>query len=307
MSLLSHRILMVTGKGGVGKTVVSAALGLAAAESGKKVLIAETSGAQRIPELFGVTSSGYTATALTPNLSTLSITPLEAIEDYVIQQIRVRRLFNLVFRNRIIGPFIDAVPGLHDTVQLGKVFDLTREKSWGRPTWDLVIVDAPATGHGLTMLNSAKTMMDLTRTGPMYEQVRLVHEMLSDPKETGLVLVSLPEIMPVSETIDLWERLGEAREQVRRVVLNCVYPAPFTQPGCWSVAQEALSGRSEGLDEGLALTERWMGRLEQQAEARQRLSSSLPMSAFELPRIFGPPPGPEQLRALGAMLLGGDQ
>ncbi|MFT5685026.1 MAG: anion-transporting ArsA/GET3 family ATPase [Myxococcota bacterium] len=307
MSLLSHRVLMVTGKGGVGKTVVSAALGLAAAAAGKKVLIVETSGAQRIPALFGVVGKGYTATVLAENLSTLSITPLEAIEDYVIQQIRVRRLFNLVFRNRIVGPFVDAVPGLHDTVQLGKVFDLTREETRGKPTWDLVIVDAPATGHGLTMLNAAKTMMDLTRAGPMYEQVRLVQEVLSDPAKTGLVLVSLPEMMPVSETLDLWQRLGAAREQVCQVVLNCVYPAPFQEPDRWPAAQEALLGRSDALDEGLALTERWMGRLEQQAQARHRLREALPMAPVELPRIFGTPPGPDQLRKLGAVLLGEDQ
>jgi len=305
MSLLSHRVLMVTGKGGVGKTIVSAALGLAAAAEGKRVLIAETSGAQRIPEIFGVPAQGYTVTQLTQGLSTLSITPHEAIEDYVIQQIRVRRLFNLVFRNRIVGPFIDAVPGLHDAVQLGKVFDLTREQTRGQPTWDLVIVDAPATGHGLTMLSSSKTMMDLTRAGPMFEQVRKVQEVLSDPEKTGLVLVSLPEMMPVNETIDLWERLGEAQKQVCSVVLNCVYPPPFERPSDWLIARHALIDRTEMLDEAVALTDCWMGRLEQQEEARRRLTARLLVHPIELPRIFGSPPGPDQLHRLGRVLLGG--
>lgn len=305
MSLLSRRVLLVTGKGGVGKTIVSVALGLAAAAAGKRVLITETSGAQRVPEIFGVPGQGYTATTLAPGLSTLSITPNEAIEDYVLQQIRVRRLFNLVFRNRIVGPFVDAVPGLHDTVQLGKVFDLTRESSRGRSTWDVIIVDAPATGHGLTMLNAAKTMAELTRAGPMFEQVRLVQELLADPEKTGLVLVSLPEVMPVSETIDLWSRLGEAREQVCSVVLNRVYPAPFAQPSDWALARPQLLGHTPALDEAITLTERWMGRLSQQAEARQRLTAAQPLQPTELPHIFGGPPTPEQLQRLGAILLEG--
>jgi anion-transporting ArsA/GET3 family ATPase len=307
VSLLSRRVLMVTGKGGVGKTTVSAALGLAAAAAGRRVLIAETSGAQRIPALFGVAGAGYAITPLTENLATLSITPAEAIEDYVIQQIRVRRLFNLVFRNRIVAPFVEAVPGLHDTIQLGKVFDLTREETRDRPTWDLIIVDAPATGHGLTMLSSARTMMDLTRAGPMFEQVRLVQEVLADPEQTGLVLVSLPEMMPVSETIDLWERLGDARAQVCQVVLNCVYPPPFQQPERWPDARAALSGRSAALDEGLALTDRWMGHLEQQQQARQRLRAALPLQPVELPRMLGGSPGVAPLHELGAILLGGEQ
>ena len=305
MSLLSRRVLLVTGKGGVGKTIVSVALGLAAAAAGKRVLIAETSGAQRVPEIFGIKGQGYTVTPLTSGLSTLSITPSEAIEDYVLQQIRVRRLFNLVFRNRIVGPFVDAVPGLHDTVQLGKVFDLTREQSHGRDTWDVVIVDAPATGHGLTMLGSAKTMAELTRAGPMFEQVRLVQDLLADPQKTGLVLVSLPEVMPVSETIDLWHRLGAAREQVSTVVLNRVYPAPFQRLEDWAQARPQLSGHSSALDEAVALTDRWMGRLAQQDDARQRLTEALPIRPTELPRLFGGPPTPDQLRMLGAILLEG--
>ena len=150
MSLLQREILIVTGKGGTGKTTVAAALGLWAARAGKRTLLVECNGSQQLPTLFGRSSEGYTPTRLHPGLSAMSITAEEAIEDYVVKQIKVRKLYRMVFRNRIMGPFMDVVPGLHDAVHLGKVYDLIEDdKTRGRPNWDLIIVDAPATGHGL--------------------------------------------------------------------------------------------------------------------------------------------------------------
>ena len=170
MSLLDKRIIIVTGKGGTGKTTIAAALGLWAARSGKKTLICETHGTNRVCPLFGRTSDGYEPVQVHRGLHVLSITSESAIEDYVVQQIKVKKLYKLVFRNRVMGPFMDAVPGLHDAVHLGKVFDLAREVDGdGNNTWDLVIVDAPATGHGLHMFDSPRAMMELTRAGPVYE------------------------------------------------------------------------------------------------------------------------------------------
>ena len=143
MNLLDHRILIVTGKGGVGKTTLCAALGLAASQQGAKTLIVETSGARRIASIFGLRSDGYKTTQLTPRLSTLSITPKEAIEDYIVQQLHFRRLYKLIFENRVMGPFIDAVPGLHDAVQLGKVWDLERQ---GRSLSELLITHSAVCG-----------------------------------------------------------------------------------------------------------------------------------------------------------------
>ncbi len=304
MSLLQRRIVLVTGKGGVGKTTVSTGLGLAAAARGLRVLIAEVSGARSIPAMFGTTGSGYKPSLLTENLYTLSITPEEAIEDYVIQQIRFKRLFNLVFRNRIISPLVDGVPGLHDAVQLGKIFDLSRDTHRGHPTWDLVIVDAPATGHGLTMLSSAHTMMELTRAGPMYEGVKLVHEVLSDPEKVALVLVSLPEEMPASETIDLWARLDEGLQaQVAVVALNALYPPLLTHPEDWPVARQALADAGPGVREAVALCDAWQERRERQSEIAQRLQEAIDAPLASLPFTTERPPGMATLEAMGSAIL----
>ena len=289
MRLLDHRILVVTGKGGVGKTTVCATLGLLAARQGRRVVITETSGARNLPEMFGVQSRGYEPVRLAERLDTLSITPLEAIEDYVVQQIRVRRLYELVFRNRVMGPFIDGVPGLHDAVQLGKVWDCAAQSTdaVGRPLWDLVIVDAPATGHGLTMLEAPRSMMELTRAGPLYKGNEKVEVLLGDPRQTRIVLVCLPEEMPVAETLDLHRRLGDRRAQLSLCILNEVHPTPPASPAEWATARPALA-RAEDPAVALALdlVDGWHERLARQADARARLARGMGLPVADLPFLF---------------------
>ena len=307
MSLLDRRIALVTGKGGVGKTTVSIALASMAAAAGKRAIITETAGARLIPGIFGATSRGYEPVELAPNLWSLSITPEEAIEDYIVQQIKVRRLYKLVFQNRVMGPFMDAVPGLHDVIQLGKVFDLHREVGRdGRPRWDFIVVDAPATGHGITMLGAPRSLMEMTRRGPFFEGARQVHDVMDDPTQTAVVLVSLPEEMPVNETLDLWGRLGRTQEQVGLCVLNEVHPAPFADSlpdGDWAVARAVLEAHADlGVREAAALTDGWLRRLSRQDAARARLREGLPSPVVDLPFLFHRDLEPVELARLGAAL-----
>jgi anion-transporting ArsA/GET3 family ATPase len=297
------RILLVTGKGGVGKTTVSAALATAFAARGERVVIVETSGARVVPGLFGTSTEGYEPASVARGIHTISVTPRAALEDYVVQQIKIRRLYKLVFENRIMGPFIDAVPGLHDALQLGKVMDLERETLRGGPVWDRIIVDAPATGHGLTMLDAARAMMDMTRAGPMYEGLKQVHDVLDDPTKTGLVLVALPEEMPVNETLDLWGRLGKTRQQVQLCVLNQVRDRPAAAPD-WSALRAALSQvPSAPLAECADIVDHWMRRVERQDGARQRLSAGLPVPVHDLPALPHRVESLADLTALGGALF----
>ena len=306
MSLLDHRIVVVTGKGGSGKTVVCAALGLLATRLGKRALVTEISGARVLPSLFGVDSRGYQPAQLAPGLDTLSITPLEAIEDYVVQQIKVRKLYELVFRNRVMAPFVDGVPGLHDAIQLGKVWDCAVQQQEDHRTarWDVVIVDAPATGHGLTMLDAPRAMMDLTRAGPMFRGNEKVERVLSDPHQTRLVVVALPEDMPVAETLDLNQRLGPLRRnQLSLCVLNEVHPRPPTPPEDWSVVRPALLALPQpAVAEAAELVDTWMQRVARQDDARRRLVQGLGLPLVDLPFLFRRNLGPAELNRLADSL-----
>ena len=291
MNLFDRRLLIVTGKGGVGKTTVCAALGALAVRQGLRTLIAETSGTRQLPDLWGVRSKGYKPVELRPDLYTLSITPEEAIEEFVVQQIHVRSLYRAVFQNRVMGPFVEAVPGLHDAVQMGKVFDLTRSRAARRPEkrpdWDLVILDAPATGHGISMLHAPRSMMELTRGGPLFESNRIVQELLDDPARTALLLVALPEEMPVRETADLWQRLGEDRSKVRCCVLNGIYPTPLVSRAELEAAAPCLHDTADpAVFEALDLARAWDDRIERERAAATELREAVPLPLIELPLLL---------------------
>jgi anion-transporting ArsA/GET3 family ATPase len=301
LSLLGRRIIVVTGKGGVGKSTVCAALGLHLASLGRHVLIAETAGCTRMPVLFGLASQGYSAMELVPGLHTLSITGEAAIEDHVVQQIRFKRLYEAVFRNRVMGPFLDAVPGLHDLVQLGKVMDEERAtRPDGRLRWDHILVDAPSTGHGLTMLASPANMMELTRSGPLHDGAQQVKRVIHDPETTGILLVCLPEAMPVQETLELHARLGPLTAQARALVLNEVHP-PCPTTGTQLADAQGTHPEDPILSETLALASAWAARGRQEAAARVDLDA-LGLPRLELPFLHRRDLGPGDLAALGQQL-----
>lgn len=297
MSLFDKRVLVVTGKGGVGKTAVALALGQAAASRGLRTLVAEVAGGAQAPAVYGRPSQGYRGTPLGPGFTAMTITPEEALEDYLVGQLRFRSLYRLAFQNRVVGPFVAAVPGLHDLIQLGKIMDLERQhRPDGRgPTWDLIVVDAPATGHGLTMLDAPDSMMALTVAGPFYENSRLVRDLFRDGARTSLVLVTTPEELPVNETVELYERLGAYRAQVQLVVLNQVYAEPFAALERWPAAREHLldhtrsrlagseSVHAVALAEAVRWTDRHVARARRQRALDGRLAATLPVRLVRLP------------------------
>lgn len=293
------RIIVVTGKGGVGKTTVSAALGMKAAAEGKKVLVVEAAGAERVAALFGLRGRSYSPRECAPNLYTLSITAEEAIEDYVLLRIKVRALYKMVFRNRVMGPFINAVPGLHDLVHLGKIFHLEASQKRGQPEWDLIVFDAPATGHGLTMLSSPKSMMAMTRAGAFHDNAAIVAEVFADPEKTQLVLVANSDEMVINETLDLYELLGEMQHQVKSIVLNeCLDQA--IDAAVWKKSSPSFEKHSE-LSE---LADRAVKRAQEQKDAEDRLLVQTGCSVSLLPFLFNRDLSRSDLERL-AFALGG--
>lgn len=294
------RIVVVMGKGGVGKTTVTAALGVHAASQGKRVLMVEAAGAERIPALFGGTGRSYAARQCAPNLYSLSITAQEAIEDYVMLRLRVRTLYKLVFRNRIVGPFINAVPGLQDLVHLGKIYHLEESKKHGRPEWDLILFDAPSTGHGLSMLAAPQTMMAMTRTGPFHENAAVVERLFSNRQKTRLLLVANSDEMVINETLDLYDRLEDRQDQVAGVVLNEQMEDPFQDLAAWSRLRHHL----DSMPEAQQLCDQAVRRAMAQNQATNRLKEGIGLAPLDLPFLLDRDLKFSQLEILGQHLEG---
>lgn len=299
--------MFVTGKGGVGKTTVAATLAVRAAKEGKRVLIVESNGAGRIPKLFGLNQRSYTPTSLAPNIHTLSITAKEAIEDYILLKIKVRALYRLVFQNRVMEPFLSAVPGLHDLVHLGKVYHLAIDKRRdGSPQWDIIIFDAPATGHGLTMLQSPLSMMKMTIAGPFYQAAKLVHDIFSDRSQTSIVLVSLCDELVVNETLDLYQKLGQQQDQLSGVILNETPSKPFEPMSLWDRVRPALTDTEsdEPIKALVSAADRAVAKFYCKESAKRRLSQNISAPCAELPLLNNRNLSLGDLKALSGYLEG---
>ncbi|MCB9637678.1 MAG: ArsA family ATPase [Myxococcales bacterium] len=213
--LLSKQLIINMGKGGVGKSAISAMIARVAASQGKRVLVCEVNAKERMSQLLGGTppeqdDSLEQIWTINERISAVNIQPAPAMKEYIVQVLHMRLLYNLVFENRVMRYFLRAVPGLQELIFIGKVwFHVEEDKYKGSPRFDLVILDAPATGHGLALLRIAKVVMDTVPAGPMRQAAEKIQKMLQDPKRTCINLVSLPEEMPTNETVELYHKLRD--------------------------------------------------------------------------------------------------
>ncbi len=202
-TLLDRRLLVVTGKGGVGKTTVTAALALLAARSGKRVLVCEVNAQERVAPLLGAPTSGPAVREASPGVFTVNVTPHDAMREYGLMVLRFKTIYDAVFENRLVRYFLRAVPSLAELVMLGKILHEARAEQNGRPRWDLVLVDAPSTGHAVQLLRVPSALVDTVPAGPLRHDAQWMEAMLVDPARTAIAIVTLPEEMPVNEAIDL--------------------------------------------------------------------------------------------------------
>jgi anion-transporting ArsA/GET3 family ATPase len=203
--------VVVTGKGGVGKSSVSAALALLAARAGKRVLVCEVNAQERVAPLLGAPPSGPATRQVRAGLYTVNVTPAAAMREYGLLVLKFKALYQAVFENRLVRHFLKVVPSLGELVMLGKILHEARAEPHGRPRWDLVVLDAPASGHALQLLRVPGAMLGTVPPGPLRSDAEWMHAWLVDPARTALAIVTLPEEMPVVEAIELEQQL---REQV---------------------------------------------------------------------------------------------
>jgi anion-transporting ArsA/GET3 family ATPase len=201
ISLFERRLIIVSGKGGVGKTSVSAALALLSARQGLKTLLCEIEQGGRLAKLFDVPEGqGKTPLPLrTDNLYYLFIDPESALEEYMAIYVRFKALYSPIINSPMMNYFLKAAPGFKELLTIGKIWweEQLIEKRPKRHRWDLLIVDAPATGHGISFMGVSQATMRMVRVGPIRAQAQRMVEALQDPRRTCLVI---PEEMPVNET-----------------------------------------------------------------------------------------------------------
>ncbi len=303
MSLLDKRLVVVTGKGGVGKTTIAAALGLAAARRGKRVIVCEVAAQQRLPAMLGQPGAADGEQELAPGLSGVAVDPERTKEEWLRYQLRSDTLAGLLGGSRVFQYLTAAAPGLTELVTMGKVWDLAQlERRTEGAVYDLAIVDAPATGHGLAMLRAPSTYAGVARVGPIRRQALIIDAFVRDTDATGVLAAALPEEMPVNETIELEGRLrDELGMALDAIVVNAVYPQRFSAADARRLG--ALDGRGSAevrAAAAAALSEERRARAERSQTARLRRAAEAPV--FTLPFIFEPDIGLEQLERLASVL-----
>lgn len=224
-------LVVVTGKGGVGKTTVAAAIGAGLAAEGARTVVCEVSGQTRLPELFGVDPGpAGREVQLDERLWSVSVDPVEGLTEWLGRQLP-SRMAGLLTRSGTFGALVAAAPGAPEVVAITKAWELGADPRWdrSREPFDHVVLDAPASGHGLALLRTPRTYTEIARVGPVAGQARRVDEALRDPAWTSYVAVCAPTELAVSETVELEARLREdLGAELGLVVCNAVLPRRFS-------------------------------------------------------------------------------
>ncbi len=298
--VLGKRLVVVTGKGGVGKTTVAAALGLAAARAGKRTMVCEVAEQERITQAFGKPAAGFRETEVAERLHTFSINPEDAKAEWLKHQLRSGALAGLLSSSRIFQYLTAAAPGLAEIVTIGKVWELAQlqRRTPRSAPYDLVILDAPATGHGLALMRAPRTYADVAKVGPIHNHAKKIDGFITDPKQTAIVAVALAEEMPVNETIDLEGRIrDELGMDLAGVFVNGVLPERFSGAEAKAMASVDGAGTAaarEALEAALAAHERARAQRSQVGRLRRGVDASV----ATLPFLLTPEVGPEDLDVL---------
>jgi anion-transporting ArsA/GET3 family ATPase len=299
--LLQRRLILLTGKGGVGKSVVGAALALAASRRGRKVLFVEVDA----PLQAG--SDVLDA----PGLDTLNLRPQEVMDEYVRRAVRVEALVRRIVESPVYRRFFAAAPGLKELMLLGKIVVLSEERRGfpRRPRYDHVIVDLPATGHGLALLKVPMAASAAIPVGPVGHQARWILKALRDPAWTALLVVAIPEEMAIVEALELQQAAaGELGLRPQAVVLNACHEPRFTRE------QEAeilrLTGAADAsrlpggvtLADALVAARRHLRRVRLTRFYDKRLRRAAVAKVVRLPFLYDAPLGQRELERLAGLL-----
>jgi anion-transporting ArsA/GET3 family ATPase len=306
--LLDRRLLIVTGKGGVGKTTTSAALAQLAADRGKRTLVCELDAKGNLSHFLECGPTQFAPREVSPNLFAMSMDSEESLKEYLSLQLRLPLLVRIGPLNRIFEYVATAAPGVREILTIGKMVWEVRERHW-----DLIVVDAVASGHIVGQLTAPQSINELVSVGLIRQQTDWMLEILGDPAITGLIITATPEEMPVNETLELTARLrADTNVDLAAVVINRVLPELFGRreeetfdalntPERRAAVAEAAGGSIDNLMEGASLAVALRrGSTEHLERLRAELDRSVPM--LYVPYLFMRSHGMRATRMVAAAL-----
>ena len=280
------RLVVISGKGGVGRTTVAAALARAAANAGKRVLIAASAPTDRLGRLFGQPPLGPTIATLAPGIDAVNMTPESALHEYGVLTLRSELVARALFENRAARGFLGAIPGLDAYSLLGKAWWHTTEMANGRPRYDLTLLDGPASGHAALMLRIPGAILTAMPKGPLARDARTIEELLHDPARAALLVVTVAEELPAREAGEL---VAAARDGLRLplgpLVVNAVPPDDATAPALAPLLDRAPAGLDPALAATLRLAAVARAHRRQAEQTMARLGRDLDLPVLPLPRL----------------------
>lgn len=295
-SSLERRVQVVSGKGGVGRTTVAAALALRCARQGAKTLLLEVDAPDSATRLLGFEPARDEPREVIDHLWCCNMTPAGSVREYALMVLRFKALYRVVFENRLVKYLLRSIPSLGEFTMAGKFWFHTVQTLDGVPRFDRVILDAPATGHAITFLAVSRVVAELTPPGPMKTEASKMAAMIEDPKNTCMHVVARPEEMPVNEALELEqaavERVGIA---LGLGFLNRVEADPFTPQQADLVRRLSERHPEHPILHIARLRCSRQARSEREAE---RLRSNSRMEWLELPDLAEAPRGKDGLREL---------
>jgi anion-transporting ArsA/GET3 family ATPase len=296
-SLLRRQLLLVTGKGGVGKSTVAAGFALASSRRGARTLFVELDRDTSLEGIFGMGGIGHTPRRVHDDLWATKVDPAEALVEFIRGHVPAGPLVRMAISGRIMSRFWRATPSASEMVSLVRLHALAEQSDGGTRRWDNVIVDLPSSGHALTMLEVPLTATALFKVGPVREEGQAIRELLANRLRTAMVWVTLPEEMPVNETIEFFPRFREKLDiALDHVVVNGVHPEVL-EPGerdAFTRLRGIVAPGRRDLYNLMTCVEGLVVRGSRNREQIERLRQRIDASFLEIP----------QVRARGPELVG---
>ncbi len=303
--LFDRRLIFVTGKGGVGKSTVATALGVAAARRGLRTIVAELASQERVGQAFDRRGRTFEEVELADNLFTISVDPQLAMDEYL--RVKTGAVGQALGQSRLFGAFAMATPGMRELLSVGKLWELAQHerRTDGGDVYDLVIVDSPAAGHGVGILRTPRTFADIARVGPIAHQAGVIAATIADPAFTAVIAVAAAEEMPVSETLWLRDALAGEQLTLEATIVNACYPQRFSarERATLAKARKRTAQPLTGAALGAALSQH--ARMTAQREQLARLREGLGTEVVELPYVFAESVGRPELEQLADALEAG--